>query len=397
MSEPRTNAAPRTPAVVDPARQDRAKAYARARRWVSLGGLALGAIFVAVTIGTGLHLWLRDVLAGASFARWQLASGWHPGLVAVYGALFIAAYSVISAPLAVYGGFVLPGRYGLRKQGLMGWIMDQAKGFVLSLIFTVALLEGLYFLLATQPLTWWLYLSGALLFLTVILANLAPVLIVPLFFKLTPMPEGELRARLLAMAARAKTSVRGVFVMNMSRKTAEGNAAVMGLGNTRRIVVGDTIISEYTPDEVEVILAHELGHQVHADIWKGIVVQTALTLGGLALVNLALRAIVAQPIYGLRGLADSATLPILAALLGIYGFITGPLSNTYSRIVERQADQYALDMTRNPTSFISAFYRLANQNLAQLDPNPIIEALLYDHPAIGKRIRHAERWQATHQ
>jgi STE24 endopeptidase len=387
---------PAQPAAIDPARQEQAKRYARLRRWLSLGNLGIGALFLALIFALGAHLRLRDALTSAGLGAWQPAHGWAPLLVAVYALIFTLAYEILTLPLGVYSGFVLPHRFGLSRQSLGSWLGDQAKGMLLGLVLTTGIIEILYLLLATQPQTWWLWLAVVMPFFTVILANLAPVLILPLFYKLTPMPEGELRDRLLRMAEQAHTHVRGVYVMHMSRKTTEGNAAVMGLGNTRRIVVGDTIMQDYTPDEVEVVLAHELGHQVHADIWKGIAVQMVLTLGGLALVNVGLHAGVAHPSFGFTGLADVATMPFLALLFGIYGFITGPLGNTYSRIVERQADQYALDMTHDPASFISAFNRLANQNLAQLDPNPVIEALFYDHPAIGKRIRHAEAWRAAH-
>jgi STE24 endopeptidase len=387
-----TEATPQPTATLDPARQQQARRYATLRRWLGLADLALGAVALGVVFALGLHLRLRDALAG--LATWQPAHGWAPLLVAAYSAIFIVGYTLLTLPLGIYGGFTLPHRFGLGRQTFGAWLGDQAKGTALSLVLGVGMLEVLYLLLATQPLTWWLWLGAILLVFTVILANLAPVLILPLFFKLEPMPDGDLRDRLLRMAERAHTRVRGVFVMQMSRKTSEGNAAVMGLGNTRRIVVGDTILRDYTPDEVEVVLAHELGHQVHADIWKGILVQTVLTLGGLALVNLGLHAIVGQAGAGLTGLSDAATLPVLALLFGLYGLVTGPLGNTYSRMVETQADQYALDMTRDPATFISAFHRLANQNLAQLDPNPVVEALFYDHPAIGRRIRHAEQWRS---
>jgi STE24 endopeptidase len=386
----------RPSATNDPARQAKAKTYATVRRWLGLVDLGVGALLLVVVFAAGLHLRLRNALVSAGLGKWEPIQHWSPFLIAANVVVLLLAFTLITFPLGVYSGFALPHRFGLSTQSLGSWLGDQAKELVFSLILGVGAVEIVYLLLATQPQTWWLWTALIMLFFTVLLVNLAPVLLFPLFYKFTPMPEGELRSRLLTMAERAHTSVRGVYVMQMSQKTTEGNAAVMGLGNTRRIVVGDTILAEYTPDEVEVVLAHELGHQVHNDIWKGIAVQTALTLGGLALVNLGLHAIVGHAGFGFHTLADVATMPVLALLFGIYSFVTGPLGNTYSRIVERQADEYALTMTRNPTSFISAFYRLANQNLAQLDPNPVIEALFYNHPAIGKRIKLAEQWQTEH-
>ncbi len=160
----------------------------------------------------------------------------------------------------------------------------------------------------------------AALFVSVILANLAPVLLLPLFYKLTPLPAGEVRAKALALAALARTRVRGVYSMNMSAKTTAANAAVMGLGNTRRIVIGDTLLDRYTPDEIEVVVAHELGHQVHRDIPKLIAVQSVVTLGGFYLASLTLNLVVTN-VPGYHGLSDPATMPLLAAVLGIFGLV----------------------------------------------------------------------------
>src|SRR5438046_806510 len=173
-------------------------------------------------------------------------------------------------------------------------------------------IELIYLLLAVQPQTWWLWVAIILLFFTVVMANLAPVLILPLFYKFTPLPEGELTRRLLALAKRSHTRVRGVFTMHLSSKTTAANAALMGLGNTRRIVLGDTMLDRYTPDEIEVVLAHELGHHVHHDLWKLIISQSVLTLGGLYLVNVVLHwAVNTQHIY--NSLADPPPIPLLLA------------------------------------------------------------------------------------
>jgi STE24 endopeptidase len=215
------------------------------------------------------------------------------------------------------------------------------------------------------------------------------VLILPLFYKFSALPEGDLTKRLLALAERAHTHVRGVFTMQMSSKTTAANAALMGLGNTRRIVLGDTMLGRYTPDEIEVVLAHELGHHVHRDIWKLIISQSVLTLGGLYLVNVVLHwAVETQHAY--LGLADAATIPLLLALIGAFGLVVMPISNGYSRAIEYQADEYALQATQKVEEFKSAMTRLANQNLADVEPSPIIELLFHDHPSIRKRLKHAD-------
>ncbi|HAH01187.1 MAG TPA: hypothetical protein DCL75_20595, partial [Ktedonobacter sp.] len=274
---------------IDPERQQQAREYARLRRrlsFISMGIAAIGIIFV---FWSGLDTAMRDWL---QFLTWQPIAGWYPWQVLVYFLVFMLAYEIITAPLAYFGGFVLPHRYGLSTMTLKSWLIDLCKGLVLGLILEALAVELIYLLLATQPQIWWLWVAVILLFFMVVMANLAPVLILPLFYKFTPLPEGELTRRLLALVERAHTRVSGVFTMHLSSKTTAANAALMGLGNTRRIVLGDTMLDRYTPDEIEVVLAHELGHHVHHDIWKLILSQAVLTLGGLYLLNLALHWVV---------------------------------------------------------------------------------------------------------
>jgi len=373
-------------AEIDPERQQKAREYARIRRQLSIVSIGIAAIGILFIFWTGLDVALRDWLQPLS---WQPLRGWYPLQVLLYFLVLMLGYEVLTAPLAYYGGYVLPHRYGLSTMTLPAWLTDLFKGLVLSLILEALAVEVIYVLLATQPQTWWLWTALILLFFTVIMANLAPVLILPIFYKFTPLPEGELTRRLLALAERAHTRVRGVFSMQMSRKTTAANAALMGLGNTRRIVLGDTMLDRYTPDEIEVVLAHELGHHVHHDLWKLIISQSILTLGGLYLVNLALHWAVDTQHYYLR-LADPATMPFLLLVTAIFGLVVMPISNGLSRAVEYQADEYALQSTKMVGAFKSAMTRLANQNLADIEQSPLIEFLFHDHPAISKRLKHAD-------
>jgi STE24 endopeptidase len=248
----------------------------------------------------------------------------------------------------------------------------------------LVLLEVMYALLRLSPVWWWLWAALVMLLFTVVLSNLAPVLIFPLFYKFTPLDDEELAARLTRLAEGAGASVRGVYRFDMSSKTVQANAAVTGLGNTRRIILGDTLLDHFTHDEIETVLAHEMGHHVHRDMGKGILVQSALTLGGLWLAGLALRWGVTA--LGFDGIADVAAMPWLALALGAFGLITTPLSNTYSRWRERLADRYALETTGKPYAFATAMTRLANQNLADADPERWVEVLLHSHPAISRRV-----------
>src|SRR2546421_3390065 len=329
-------------AEIDPERQQKAREYARTRRRLSLVSMGIAAIAILFVFWSGLDIALRDWLQPLS---WQPIAGWYPWQLLLYFLVLVLGYEILTAPLAYYGGYVLPHRYGLSTMTLAAWLADLFKSLLLSLVLEALAVELVYLLLATQPQTWWLWTALILLFFTVVMANLAPVLILPIFYKFTPLPEGELSRRLLALADRAHTRVRGVFSMHMSSKTTAANAALMGLGNTRRIVLGDTMLDRYTSDEIEVVLAHELGHHVHRDIWKLIISQSVLMLGGLYLVNLVLHwAVDTQHYY--HGLADAATMPLVLLLIAAFGLIVMPLSNGYSRAIEYQADEYALQSTQ---------------------------------------------------
>jgi len=383
-----TQIPPQENVQIDPERQRKAKEYARIHRRLSFVGLCIGLIGVCVLLFTGLGIWIRDLLHPFS---WQPIADWYPLQVLFYLYILILANDIITLPLSYYGRFVLPHRYGLSTMTLGAWTGDRLKGLVLTLVFDALVVELIYALLAWQPQTWWIWVAIVLLLFSVLAANLAPVLIFPLFYKFRPLEDSELTKRLLALAERAHTRVRGVFTFEMSRKTTMANAALMGLGNTRRIVVGDTMLDRYTPDEIEVVLAHELGHHVHRDIWKLIISQSVLMVVGLYLLNLLLHwAVETQHYY--MSMSDAATLPFLLAITGVLGLIVLPITNGYSRLIEYQADEYALQSTGMIEQFKSAMTRLANQNLAEVEPSPIIEFLFYSHPSIRKRLQHADEF-----
>ncbi len=366
--------------TLDPERQKKAKEYARVRRRLMLVDLGLGGVYALVWLLSGASAWLRDLILGLT--ENQLL------LVALYAVVFGGIYALLDAPLSYYRGFVLPHRYGLSTQTFRAWLWDQVKGAAIGGVLGLIMVEVMYALLRVSPDWWWLWTALVMLLFTVVLSNLAPVLIFPLFYKFTPLDDEDLVERLTRLAERAGARVRGVYRFDMSSKTVEANAAVVGLGNTRRIILGDTLLDNFTADEIETVLAHELGHHVHGDMGRGILVQSALTLGGLWLANLALQWGVTA--FGFESVADVAAMPWLALVLGAFGLITTPLSNAYSRWRERLADRYAMEATQDPQAFATAMTRLADQNLSDANPERWVEVLLHSHPAISRRVAMAE-------
>ncbi len=372
-------------ATLDPQRQKEARRYARIQRRLSLLDMAIGAAYLLAWLVFGWGAGLRDALLAVTANPYLL--------VALYALVFGGVYFLIGLPLSFYSGFVLPHRFGQSNQTLRGWLTDLLKGLPISLVFGLLALEVIYLVLRAYPGAWWLWAAGFMLVFSVLLSILAPVVLMPLFNKYAPLGEehAELARRLVALAEKAGARVRGVYKFDLSRRTKSANAALTGLGSTRRIILGDTLLNEFTTDEIETVLAHELGHHVHRDIPIGIALETAITLSGFWLASLFLAWGVRA--FGFAGVSDIAALPLLAVALGLYGLLTMPLTNGISRWRERRADQYALQATGNAPAFASALTRLANQNLAEVDPEPWVEWLFYSHPALGKRIKMAQAYR----
>jgi STE24 endopeptidase len=224
------------------------------------------------------------------------------------------------------------------------------------------------------------------------LTNVAPVLVLPLFYSVKPLDRESLRARLMAMAERAGARVLGAYEWGLSEKTKKANAALAGIGATRRILVSDTMLAEYSDEEIEVVLAHELAHHVHGDIWKGIAFESVLILAGFYLAARVLAWL--APVAGLNGVADIAGLPLLVLTAGAVSLVMVPVAHAMSRAFERSADRFALSLTKNPSAFISAMKRLAAQNLAEDDPSKLVQILFYSHPPVRERISAAQTFKA---
>lgn len=358
---------------------EKARAYNREKRILFVAELALGFLFLAVLLFSGLSLWLARRLESSAQNPWLV--------VLLYIVIVGAAFELIGLPLDFYGGFVLEHKYGQSTQTLQVWVWDQIKGLAVSLVLGVPLIEVLYWLLRAYPRAWWLI--GAVLFVlfAVVMTNLAPVLLLPIFYKVIPLRDEELKNRIVALCDKTGTRVKGVYEMDMSRKTRAANAALAGIGNTRRIILGDTLLGEYEPDEIEVVLAHELGHHRHGDIWKGLFFQSGIVLIGFYLAYGALTAF--SQSLGFSGTADIAGFPLLVLTFSAVSLIFLPIVNGFTRRMERSADGFALNVTRNPGAFISMMAKLGRQNLAEFEPNRLVELLLYSHPPMKKRIQHA--------
>jgi len=354
--------------------------YHRLQLLLSLLGLGLSIAYLLALIFTDAGHGLARAAARVTTARW--------GQVALVALALGAGQGVLTLPLKLIRGFWLPRRFGLLHQPLGGWLADQLKAALIGGALGLAAVEIVYSLLALTPL-WWIVAAAIFIAAQIAMAALVPIWIVPLFYRLTPLADSGLRDRLLALARRAGVAAIGVFVADQSRKSRTANAAVVGLGRTRRIILFDTLLAEFRPEEIESVLAHELGHHAHGDMRRGLLVNSVLTIVTLWLAALGLDLGVA--LLGLSGPADPAGLPWLALVGMALGLVQLPLANGFSRWIEQQADDFALATTGNARAFIGAMERLGGLNLAERRPSRLKEIFLYSHPALERRIARAER------
>lgn len=352
---------------------------------MGLGYLLLMALYFSVP----LREWASTMSVGAS------ASGGHvPLQTALYYTAFFWLYIIISLPLEFYSGFLLEHRYGLSRQGLGDWIKEEFKGTALAFVLSLLAVETLYFILYRYTEYWWPIAGLVFTLFALAMACLAPVLVLPLFYKSTPIEDDALVGLLVPMAREAGLDLKGIFKINMSKNTRKVNALLAGLGKTRRVIFSDTLLESFTPQEIQVVFAHELGHHAHRHIQKLLLIGSLTVFACLALADRLLRQII--PLFQNMGaqhavpLHDVATFPIFLLVMVAFAVVLLPIENAYSRYLERQCDLYALDKTRNPAAFVSAMEKLADKNLADRDPGSLVEYLFYDHPPISRRIEMAK-------
>jgi len=370
-----------------PADTPAARRYNRIRRRLGIADFALGFAMLVVLLATGWTRDLRDISYVGAWQIYSLAVFFYIGILLVIG-------KALGFGLDLYG-FYLEHRFHLSNQKLGSWLWDQVKGFLVGLVFAGIVVEIIYYVLRMWPRQWWLMAWGAFIVLFVALAQIAPVVLFPIFYKFQPLQKEELKQRLVHLSERAGTRIRGVYEWKLSEKSKKANAALTGLGKTRRIILADTLLTNYSDDEIEAVLAHELGHHVRRHILKGILLEVAVTFVGFWAANEVLRWAVFDR-HMFESLADFANLPLLALVSTVLSLVLMPVLNAYSRQKEREADQYCFESISSVEPFITSMNKLADQNLAERSPSRLVEVLFHSHPAISKRIE-AAREYAGHE
>jgi STE24 endopeptidase len=366
-----------------PSDSPEAQRYNRIRRWLGISDTVLGIALLLLLLVTGWTGVLRDFALKAANQNYTLALFFY-----VFELALVA--KLLSLPLDYYS-FRLEHRFHLSNQKPRAWIADEIKGFSVSLILYAILVELVYWTIRLNPEIWWLIAWVTLIALMIFFAQVAPVVLFPIFYKFNPLENDELRDRLVRLSERAGTRVRGVYEWKLSEKSKKANAALTGLGSTRRIILADTLLENYTPDEIEAVLAHELGHHVRKHVFKGMIVQITLTFLGFYAVDAVLRLAIERR-HMFEEMADFAALPLVALVSTVLSVLLVPFWNAYSRHNEREADRYCCQAIPSVTPYISALNKLCAQNLGERQPSRLIEVLFHSHPPIAKRIAAAEQF-----
>lgn len=292
--------------------------------------------------------------------------------------------SIIFFPVNFYTGFYLEHQYNLSNQTFSRWAFENFKALIISLLIALLLLLFFYYSLITFESNWWLPFAIILFLFSVVLARIVPTFILPIFYKLTPIENEDLIHRINNLAKDAGIKVENIYKFDMSKNTKKANAAFTGIGKSKRIILGDTLLENYSNDEIETVIAHELGHYKKKHILKGIVFSTVSSF--LTLFLMAKLYEISINWFGFNSISEISALPLLMLWGMLIGIIQNPISNMISRKHEYEADRYAIDSTGKVKEFIAALEKLTEQNLGDKEPHPFIEWFFYSHPSIKKRI-----------
>jgi len=366
---------------MDTEREKLAKKYSKIKITV---GITEGIISFILMI---LFVWL-----GFSKELEMLAYGYtsNPYLALLLFGVIIGVVSIaLSFPIDYVFGFRLEKQFGLSNQTFAKWVVEKLKSGFVAGVFGLPIALMFFFLIRNYEL-WWLYLACIVWLYSVLLAQIAPIVIFPIFYKQTPIENESIKNRIMSLCENIGFKISGVFTFDMSKNTKKANAAFMGIGKSRRIVIGDTLISGFSEDEIETVFAHELGHFKKGHIKKGVLLSSFMTFAGLFVLSSAYNLL--YPKFGFASPSEIGALPLLAVIGSVWGLISMPIGSSISRRFEYEADRFAIETTRDLPTFKSTMEKLAFQNLADTEPNELIEFWIHSHPSMKKRIAAGEKY-----
>ncbi len=352
------------------------KKYNNIKLGISISKSVVSFLLIILFLSTGYSLKLQEFLSQYLQNQYLL----FLAFVIVSG----TAASILFFPVSYYTDFYLEHKYDLSNQTFIKWILEGAKSLLVGSVIGIPILLLFFYVLNRFESLWWLPFAIAMFIISVLLARIVPVLILPLFYKITPIDDNDLRERISKLAKDAGIKVENVYKFDMSKNTKKANAAFTGLGKSKRILLGDTLLENYTNDEIETVIAHELGHYKHKHIIKNLFIGTASSFLTLFLIAELYK--ISLSWFDFSATVTIAALPLLVIWSMLIGLIQTPLTNILSRRFEFQADEYAIEATNKEEAFISTLEKLTDQNLGDTNPHPFVEWFFYSHPSIKNRI-----------
>jgi STE24 endopeptidase len=373
-------------ATMTPAERARSDAYFEGGYWLMLWDFLVGLLLAWALLGWRFSARMRDFAARLTRPSWAQT--------ALYAIQYFVLTTVVTLPWAAYEGYVRERQYGMSNQGLGSWLGDQAKGLIITLIFGTLAAVAIYAVIRKLPKTWWLWGSGIAILFLIFQIAIGPTYLEPVFNKFYPLAEGPLKQRILSMARANEIPVKQVYEFDASKQTTKMSAHVSGMAGSAQISLNDNLINRASPEEVEAVLGHEMGHYVLNHVYKGVLALGVLVVIGFAFLSWAFGRVTLKfgERWGIRDVADVAGLPLLVALFSVYGFALTPLSNTITRSMEAEADAFGLNAVRQPDGAAQAALHLAEYR--KMQPGSLEELIFFDHPSGWNRIHRAMVWKA---
>ena len=375
-------------ATLNGAARAKSDAYFEGGYWLGLWSSLVGIASYLIMLNLG---WSAKWSAWASRVtkrRWL-----QPAL---YSLPFGAAGTLLALPWTIYEGFIREKQYGLMNQSFSAWSGEQGIALLVGIVTTAIFFTIVFAVIRRAPRRWWLWASGATMLLLALMVMIAPVFLAPLFNKYTPMAEGPMRTRILAMAHARHIPADNVYVFDASKQTKRISANVSGLGPTIRISLNDNLLNRSTPEGVMAVMGHEMGHYVLGHIAKSLFYLSLIAVGLFFLLWWSTPRLLARygQRWGVRDVSDPAVSPVFGIVLTLAILLLTPVLNTMTRVSESEADAFGLDAARQPDA--NAMVDMQLSEYRKLEPSALEEMLFYDHPSGRTRVRMAMEWKARH-
>lgn len=366
---------------MDIERQKKAKKYEKIKLAAGITESVISAVLLFLFVVLGYSKGLETYAFGFTL---------NPYIALMIFVFIIGAVSyVISFPVDYVFSFRLEHKFGLSNQKFVKWIEENLKSLAVGIVLVVPILLLFYYFLLNYTM-WWVWFGCLILVYSVILAQIAPVVIFPLFYKFHPINNENLKEKILDLCTKVGFKVKGVYIFNMSKTTKKANAAFTGIGRTKRIILGDTLVTGFSEEEILTVFAHELGHYKKGHIKKNILFSIVSTFIMLFILSVVYSALL--PAFGFADRWDIAALPLLALIGGVFSFLIKPIGSYISRRFEFEADRFAIKLIGNFDVFKSLMEKLAFQNLTDEEPNKFVEFWFRSHPSVKRRIETGKKY-----